>query len=286
MRTLRLVQIAIIGGIGGLFGWVCLQFLLFLQLRVGVLPYIDLFVYKGLALSLGIGAFIFSKEAILGNNFSLLPKNILLGACFGMISGFLGFLIGQTLLGFSLPIPLWSVRVISWALMGLWLGIFINLRTPTKSIDTSILLGATIGGGLGGYVFEVFQMLQNEYIANLLGLIFLGMILSVSMSVINIWPVKSYLRVLTGTNEGKIYLLDKNLFTLGYLPKNDIVLNGYSEVCQTHAHLTKSGGNFQITNVCIGGQVFVNYRFVEQQDMKNGDIIKLGNALLQYYEVS
>ena len=40
-----------------------------------------------------------------------------------------------------------------------------------------------------------------------------------------------------------------------------------------------------IESVDSGGDVLVNYRMVSQQFIKKGDVIKIGTALLQYYEV-
>ena len=34
-----------------------------------------------------------------------------------------------------------------------------------------------------------------------------------------------------------------------------------------------------------GGDVLVNYRLIDQQSMKKGDVFKIGTALLQYYEI-
>ena len=40
-----------------------------------------------------------------------------------------------------------------------------------------------------------------------------------------------------------------------------------------------------LENADEDGNVSINYRFISQQTVKKGDIIKLGSALLQYHEV-
>ena len=40
-----------------------------------------------------------------------------------------------------------------------------------------------------------------------------------------------------------------------------------------------------VENAGAGGEVLVNYRLVDQQSVKKGDVIKIGTALLQYYEI-
>ena len=93
------------------------------------------------------------------------------------------------------------------------------------------------------------------------------------------------LRVVSGKQEGQIFLLDQNRFTLGYGSQNDFILKGYAEVCDLHANILKKGKEVIIENADEGGEVLVNYRLVDQQSMKKGDVIKIGTALLQYYEI-
>jgi len=57
-------------------------------------------------------------------------------------------------------------------------------------------------------------------------------------------------------------------------------------VCDLHAHIFKKDEQVFIENTDAGSEVLVNYRLVDQQQsMKKGDVIKIGTALLQYYEI-
>ena len=85
--------------------------------------------------------------------------------------------------------------------------------------------------------------------------------------------------------EGHIFLLDQIRFTLGYGSQNDLILKGYAEVCNLHAYIYKKGKFVIVENADAGGEVLVNYRLVDQQSVKKGDVIKIGTALLQYYEI-
>ena len=85
--------------------------------------------------------------------------------------------------------------------------------------------------------------------------------------------------------EATIFLLDQNKFTLGYGSQNDFILNGYAEVCNLHAHIYKKDNQVFIENEEEGSEILVNYRQIDQQAMKKGDVIKIGTALLQYYEI-
>ena len=47
----------------------------------------------------------------------------------------------------------------------------------------------------------------------------------------------------------------------------------------------KKGDQNYIESSDVGGDVLVNYRLIDQQSIKKGDVIKIGTALLQYYEI-
>ncbi|MBF0278547.1 MAG: FHA domain-containing protein [SAR324 cluster bacterium] len=285
MKTLRLFHTAVIGGLGGLVSWSFLQIFFYAENIIGPFPLLDQFVYQGMVVGVGIGIFICSRENILSENFHALKTSAFAGAGIGLISGLFAFVIGQSLLAFPTYMPFSWIRLVSWTLFGFWLGVIANLAAPASRRSVSQIIGALLGGLLGGLSFEAYQLLQVEYFSDLLSLVFIGMILSLSLVFIDTCTSKAYLRILTGGSEGKIFLLDKKEFALGYNSQNDIVLRGYSEVCGTHAQIIQSSLTHQIVNVCSGGQVLVNYRYIDQQSMKNGDIIKLGTALLQYCEV-
>ena len=56
-------------------------------------------------------------------------------------------------------------------------------------------------------------------------------------------------------------------------------------MCDLHAQIFKKDKQVFIENTDAGNEVLVNYRVVDQQSMKKGDVIKIGTALLQYYEI-
>ncbi|MBF0287956.1 MAG: FHA domain-containing protein [SAR324 cluster bacterium] len=284
MKLLRLVQTGIIGALGGVISWVFLQCFLSIQNMVGAFPLFDQFTYQGMIAGLGIGMFLHSREAILSKNHIILKNRIGNGAWIGLLSGFLSFVMGQTLLAFSFSISFFLVRWISWILLGFWLGVFTHFLTPASKREKTRILSLMLGGVVGGLLFEICQNIPIGY-PGLIGLILIGGIFPLSMIVIKTYTATACIRVLTGDNQGEMYLVDKDIFSIGYSADNDVILKGYTEVCETHAQIVKNSRSYQVVSAAPGGQVFVNYRFVDQQNMKNGDIIKLGTALLQFCEV-
>ena len=56
-------------------------------------------------------------------------------------------------------------------------------------------------------------------------------------------------------------------------------------MCNKHAHIYKKDNQVFIENADEGSEILVNFRQIDQQAMKKGDVIKIGTALLQYYEI-
>ncbi len=234
----------------------------------------------------GIGITIYVQEALIQRNFFVLPKKVTLGFIVGIVSGLISFIIGQSFIAISADIPFVGIRIISWTIFGLCLGAATSFTIPLSKRIIIQACSGMIGGILGAISFELYSFIPNTHLAQLLGMIGLGILFHCSLIFTGTFSSHAYLRILTGRNEGQVYLLDRDVFSLGYLPENDIILRGYSEVCENHAYIVKNNDYYSIVNDYPGGQVFVNYRLVEQQNMKHGDIIKIGTALLQYGEIS
>tara|TARA_Y100000748_G_C15362694_1_gene436431 strand:- start:303 stop:761 length:459 start_codon:yes stop_codon:yes gene_type:complete len=147
------------------------------------------------------------------------------------------------------------------------------------------IISGGIGGFLGGIIFELLMLYQISGPEHLYGLILAGISISLLIGMYENRATSFALRVLTGKQEGQIFLLDQHKFTLGHSSRNDFVLNGYAEVCNLHAHIYKKDNQVFIENEEEGSEILVNYRQIDQQAMKKGDVIKIGTALLQYYEI-
>ncbi len=283
MKNIRLAYHGTLGLLGGLLAWSLLQ-AHFLIAEYLPLPELDSYFYEGWWIGFGLGALLPARSALWnhhhsGTIISLLTKGSLLGA----VSGFLCFGFGQSLLGIQLP--LFVVRVISWLLLGSCLGAGAGLLNPSPGLMKPRIFYGGIGGFAAGCIFELFLLYPLMNPVQLTGLLAGGMMIFLVLSLFENLQVHSFLRLLNGSQEGQVYLLDQTLHKVGYGRHNDLILDGYAEVCDLHAYLSRKGRQLIIENAETGGDVLVNYRFVNQQSMKRGDIIKLGTALLQYHEV-
>ena len=282
-KQARLGFYMVLGVIGGLTAWSLLQVMRSFAQHI-TLPGMDAFIYEGALIGLALGALLTVRTALWNHNSpSRIFSQISLGALLGACSGILSFGLGQSLLGFQFS-PFWA-RLFSFVFLGLLLGVIAVQLRPSCGLPLMKILSVGLGGLAVGVFFELSAMYQLMLPVQLTGLLFGGTFLFLLIGLVENYHVHSYLRILSGQQEGQTYLLDQKQHLIGYGNKNDLILKGYAELCDHHARLTKQDGRVVIENAETGGEVFVNYRFVSQQSVKKGDIIKLGSALLQYHEV-
>ncbi|MBF0351012.1 MAG: hypothetical protein HQM11_08260 [SAR324 cluster bacterium] len=282
MRTQRILTTILIGTTAGICGWLLFQLLAYIYLDYP-LPFLDLFVYQGIFTGAGLGAFIYAKDAFLNQNWSLARRKLLLGSILGLVIALIAFTCAQSLLAFYVSASV--VRVIAWTLWATGIASFTGYSRPlTRRFFLQTLNGA-LGGLFGGIFLEGFLLIPLENLSSFLGIVVIGICVPFFMAIVEILLSNAYLKVLNGEQEGVAFFLDKDQFSIGYDYANDIVLTGYSEVCSQHSRIIKQGQQCILQNAQTGGQVLINYRLVNQQSMKRGDIVKIGTALLQFCEL-
>ncbi len=76
--------------------------------------------------------------------------------------------------------------------------------------------------------------------------------------------------------------LSKEIHLFGTQDSDDINLQDYQDVQQSHAKLIRYFDYYSLVDNDPFCQTFVNFRVVKEQFLKNGDILKIGTALFQY----
>ena len=289
MRTLFC---SVLGLLGGLIGWVLMQsgFHVFDALSTTEIAgmnsiKLNSFIYEGALIGLGLGM-ILQARASLWYHHDLVPilSKMFYGALSGTIIGLFCFSIGHVLQTWQFS-PILS-RMISWTLLGLFIVGSTELFHSHSEILWPLVISGGIGGIIGGGIFELLLLYNLSGPEHLYGLIMAGFSISLLLGIQENRVTSFALRVLSGKQEGQSFLLDQNKFTLGYGSKNDFILKGYAEVYDLHAYIYKKDKNVFIENIDASSEIFVNYRLIDQQQsMKKGDVIKIGTALMQYYEI-
>ena len=291
MKSIRLLHTSLLGLLGGVLGWSLLQsgFNIFDALSTKVFPelnsnWINEFNYEGALIGLGLGLVLQARASILNHHdlMGVLFK-MFIGAFLGAIFGLICFGIGNFLTAGQIS-PSIS-RITSWTLLGLSITGTSELFCSASGFSGPRIISGGIGGVIGGGIFELLLQYHLTGTEHLAGLLLAGFSIFLIIGIAENGVTSFAIRVLSGKQEGQIFLLDQNRFTLGYGSQNNLILRGYAEVCDTHAHIFKKRNQNYIESADTGGDVLVNYRLIDQQSMKKGDVIKIGTALLQYYEI-
>ena len=291
MKSIRLLHTSLLGLLGGVLGWTLLQSGFNIFDALSTKYFLDLnsnslneFNYEGVLIGLGLGLVLQARASILNHHelMGVLFKMVI-GALLGAIFGLICFGIGNLLIAgqFSPSI----CRIISWTLLGLSITGASELFCSASGFSGPRIVSGGIGGTIGGGIFELLLQYHLTGTDHLTGLVLAGLSIFLIVGIYENRITSFAIRVLSGKQEGQIFLLDQNRFSLGYGSQNNLILRGYAEVCDTHAHIIKKGDQNYIESLDAGGDVLVNYRLIDQQSMKKGDVIKIGTALLQYYEI-
>lgn len=294
MSTLfRKLVFATIGMLGGLAAWPIVEMLMSLQ---SVFPSFLIFtVSLGALFGAVVGGFLGSSEGITLSIKSKIVPGVITGALVGIVGGMIGFLIGQGALLFisdyvlhsnkalkSLGIPI--SRVVSWAFLGLIVGMVEGIRAVSWAKIKVGILGGFLGGILGGLVLELVQLYFPQLmLARLLGMLVLGALIGLFYGLFEKGFSSGVLRLLNGTLKGKEYLLVKRKIRVGSSGKSDIQLSNYKDVADTHAILNVKKETVTIENAGEKNRVLVNEIKIESQALKFEDVVQIGSAKFLFF---
>jgi len=256
--------------------------------------YLVFTVFVGLVFGLFAGAFFSTGEGIFLNDKKKIFKGIFVGALIGVIGGVIGFLSGQFFLFIigdkllhsakefeSMGLPL--ARSISWAVLGIFIGIIEGVRAGSGKKIVIGLIGGFLGGALGGLIFEALKYsLKDAFIARLFGLMIFGLLIGFFYGLIEKTLSNGVLRVLNGSMRGKEILVNQRKIKVGSSGRNDFVLSDYSDVDAQHALFQLKKDEVVVKNISKNKILKVNDDPVSEHKLRFEDVIKIGEAKFLY----
>jgi Inner membrane component of T3SS, cytoplasmic domain len=290
---LRKLVFGIIGLLGGLAAWPVSEILLAGQSSFP--SFLVFTVSLGAVFGAIMGGFLGSSEGITLSIRSKIGPGMITGALVGILGGIVGFLIGQGVLLFiseivfhsnkslrSIGIPI--SRVVSWAFLGMFIGIVEGVRAVSWAKIKVGLLGGFVGGILGGITLEGFGYYFPDLLfSRLAGLMVLGMLIGVFYGLFEKGMSSGVLRLLNGKLKGKEYLLVQRKIKVGSSPKNDIHLPDYKNVNETHALLAVKKDNVYLSPASEQARVLVNEIKIKEQSLKFEDVVQIGSAKFLFF---
>ena len=290
---LRKLVFGLIGLLGGLAAWPISEVLLAGQ--SGFPSFLIFTVCLGAVFGAIMGGFLGSSEGITLSIRSKIGPGMITGALVGIVGGIIGFLIGQGVLLFISEIVLHSnkslrsigvpiSRVASWTFLGMFIGIVEGVRAVSWAKIKVGLLGGIVGGFLGGITLEgLGYLFPDLLLSRLAGLMVLGLLIGIFYGLFEKGMSSGVLRLLNGKLKGKEYLLVQRKIKVGSSDKNDIHLEDYKKVEETHALLSVKKDNVFIKPASGQGRVMVNELKVEEQALKFEDVVQIGSAKFLFF---
>ncbi|MEW5827569.1 MAG: FHA domain-containing protein [Chloroflexota bacterium] len=281
-RRTRTYYYAVLGALGGLFGW---QVSDLLGLSFAGNLYLTEAVV-GALVGLSVGLFIGIAEGAFTRNPVQAAKSGLFSGMLGFVAGALGLPLGE--FAFQAVGAGLLGRVIGWGVFGLLIGAAEGV--VGKSQVWKGMLGGLLGGAVGGLLLELARTrLQDHLTGKAAGLVLLGASVGAFISLIVVLLSRAWLEVTSGKLKGTEFILDKFMraggpaVAIGSSPlKSEIVLPD-PDIAPQHAMLTGDGMQFSLKDMSLSGTL-VNNKKIERIRLSNGQRIRMGNTEMVYHE--
>ena len=272
----------------GFIVWACQEFL-FILIEDGLVPRGGRSALAGILLGSVAGALLGGLEGYLVYNRPKARRGIAIGTSFGACSGLASFYLIDYLQQ-HLPevisrndLYLEFLLASRWFITAVFIGMSTGIRDRSNLCIVRGMLSGVMAGGASGIVsFALFSQVQNAFLARGACIVSFTTFLAIALTAMSRLKRKEWIRSLNGKYEGIEFELDREIHFMGSQIDDDINLTSYQNVNRTHAKLLKYYTGYSLVDNDPLGQTFVNFRNVSEQPLKNGDIIKVGNAIFQY----
>jgi hypothetical protein len=283
-RRMRAYYYAVLGAMGGLFGWQITD-------RMGFVSGQNVYLSEallGAAIGLCVGLFVGFAEGLAGRSLLRILRAGLVSGLIGLVAGAVALpvaeavfqLIGGEVLG----------RALGWATFGVLVGLAEGISGGSQMYKGA--LGGLIGGAVGGVILELSsRALDDPILGKAIGLVLLGGSVGAFIALIVVLLSRAWLEVTSGKLQGTEFILDKfkplkgpAAFIGSDVLKADIALVD-PEVAPQHAQLKGADTHFTLRDMSMGDQgTFVNGKRIEIHRLANREVIRMGETELVYHE--
>lgn len=280
----RHLRNALAGGLGGFLGWLLL-------IEPFVAPQLDgtqvfsmvlvIDAFFGAIVGVFIGAALGGAEGVADRAWGAARRGALIGGLTGLVGGVIGVVIGE-LVYQPLAWLCFVGRALAWGVFGVILGVSMGLiRRSWRGVRHGAL-GGLIGGAVGGFLFDlvavvVVTLTGFDGLSRGVALTVLGACIGFWIAAVERALAPALLKVISGRQEGKEFLLDKPLLTLGSAERADIALYGDPAIRAQHALLRWQQEVFVIETQ-PDAEVTINGQPVSRQALHHEDQVVIGRT--------
>jgi len=282
-RYMRAYYYAVLGAMGGLFGWQITETLGFVG---GQNVYLSDALLGGV-IGLCVGLLIGFTEGLLTRSPVRALRAGLISGLIGLAAGAVGLPVGEAV--FQLSGGEILGRALGWATFGVLVGLAEGITGGTQMYKGA--LGGLIGGAVGGVILELAKgTLDDPLLGKALGLVLMGASVGIFIALIVVLLSRAWLEVKSGKLQGTEFILDKFMSLKGpaaiigsNVLKSDIALPD-PDVAPQHVQLKGADTHFTLRDMSVGRGTFVNGRRIEVHRLANRQLIRVGNTELIYHE--
>lgn len=197
-------------------------------------------------------------------------------------------------LGFITPGVLFvliSARAMAWTIVGAGMGVGPGIALKSKKLFLNGIVGGLLGGFLGGLVFDPigFSLTKLGYLdsggtSRMIGFCTIGMMVGVFIGLVENLTKDAWLVMKTGPLRGKQFVIYHNPTIIGSSPKCDVYIFKDPAVEPHHAEIKQVGSKFEVIDKNSPQGVFVNSQRITRKVLEKGDIIIIGESLLEFQQ--
>ncbi len=296
----RVILHLLAGAVGGFLIWLLVEPMNRLTPNSDVVDFVAQ-SWLGALLGMGIGAALGAAEGLDRGSNRQAGVYALGGAGVGLLGGFLGIRLGQAIYGpwsgFNTHLEAFggagtltafisnvAARTVGWACIGLFVGAAMGVLHFSPRRLKSGLAGGLLGGAVGGFAFEIVARVTGvPELSRAIGFACVGGGTGLGVSLAAQLARQAWVRVVMGRNEGRDYLLDKEVNTVGRDEMSDVPLFGDPAVGKQHAFIRRTQGVWFLQDAGNASGTLVNGHAVREHPLQEGDRIGVGRFLLEFH---
>jgi len=272
------------GGLGGFLGWLLLIEPFVAPQLDGTQVFSTLLVidaFFGAIVGVFIGAALGGAEGVADRAWGAARRGALIGGLTGLVGGVIGLIIGE-LVYQPLAWLCFVGRALAWGVFGVILGVSMGLiRRSWRGVRHGAL-GGLIGGAVGGFLFDlvavvVVTLTGFDGLSRGVALTVLGACIGFWIAAVERALAPALLKVISGRQEGKEFLLDKPLLSLGSAERADIALYGDPAIRAQHA-LVRWQQEVFVIEAQPDAEVTINGQPVARQALQHEDQVMIGRT--------
>ena len=181
------------------------------------------------------------------------------------------------------------IRSLGWAIFGAALGFGMNVIKSTKAQRRASVMGGTVGGVLGGLLFDpinrfLIPSVEQGDVMRLVGFCVVGLCVGIFVALSERLGRDGWIRVLTGPLRGKAFILYHNPTVIGASPTANIYLFKDPKIAPEHVALQRVGNGYELIQSRGDAPVSVNNLPVHRRRLVSGDQIIVGDTILLFEE--